>query len=196
MLESVTGAISRIEEIKSHFKSARAGGTVSVAPHYEAANLKEPGEVKPYFPDYLTKQAQSKVKASVETISNYDGLINDAAQKYGLQPELLKAVIRAESGFRTNVMSGAGAKGLMQLMPSTAASLGISDPFDPAQNIDGGAKYLKRQLDAFGGDVNKALAAYNAGAGSVKKYDGVPPFRETQNYVAKVLSYRDEFANE
>lgn len=196
MLESVTGAIARIEEIKSHFKSARVGGIVNVAPHYEAASLKEPGEVKPYFPDYLIKQVQTKVKGSVETVSRYDGLINDAAQKYGLQPELLKAVIRAESGFRANTMSGAGALGLMQLMPGTAASLGVSDPFDPAQNIDGGAKYLKRQLDAFGGDVNKALAAYNAGPGSVKKYDGVPPFRETQNYIARVLSYRDEFASE
>jgi soluble lytic murein transglycosylase-like protein len=124
--------------------------------------------------------------------TRFDGQIQAAATKYGLDPALLKALIRQESNFNPNAGSPAGAQGLTQLMPGTAASLGVTDPHDPAQAIDGGAKYLKQQLDAFGGDVQKALAAYNAGPGAVKKYGGIPPYAETQNYVRKVLAYQAE----
>jgi soluble lytic murein transglycosylase-like protein len=119
----------------------------------------------------------------------YDSLIDEAAQRNGVDPALLKGLIRQESGFNPNAHSAAGATGLTQLMPGTAASLGVSDPSDPAQAIEGGAKYLKAQLDRFGGDPAKALAAYNAGPGAVQRFGGVPPYAETQTYVQKVLGY-------
>ncbi|HST40073.1 MAG TPA: lytic transglycosylase domain-containing protein [Conexibacter sp.] len=125
--------------------------------------------------------------------SAYDGLIVAAAQRHGLDPALLKGLIRAESNFDPSVTSSAGAAGLVQLMPGTAASLGVTDRLDPAQSIEGGAKYLRQQLDAFGGDVTKALAAYNAGPGAVTRYNGVPPYAETQAYVQKVQAYADEY---
>lgn len=127
------------------------------------------------------------------TPSQYDAQITAAATKYGLDPALLKGLIRQESNFNASARSGAGAQGLTQLMPATASSLGVTDANDPAQAIDGGAKYLKQQLDRFGGDASKALAAYNAGPGAVAKYGGVPPYAETQNYVQKVLGYAAEY---
>jgi Transglycosylase SLT domain len=126
------------------------------------------------------------------TPTQYDAQITTAANKYGIDPALLKGLIRQESNFNASAKSGAGAQGLTQLMPSTAASLGV-DPSDPAQAIDGGAKYLKQQLDRFGGDASKALAAYNAGPGAVAKYGGVPPYAETQNYVKNVLAYAAQY---
>jgi soluble lytic murein transglycosylase-like protein len=124
--------------------------------------------------------------------TQYDAQITAAATKYGIDPALLKGLIRQESNFNASAQSGAGAQGLTQLMPGTASSLGV-DPSDPAQAIEGGAKYLKQQLDRFGGDPSKALAAYNAGPGAVAKYGGVPPYAETQNYVQKVLGYAAEY---
>lgn len=123
----------------------------------------------------------------------FDGLVTAAAQRYGVDPALLHGLIQQESGFDPNAGSPAGAQGLCQLMPGTAASLGVTDPFDPAQSIDGGARYLRRQLDAFGGDVAKALAAYNAGPGAVTRYGGVPPYAETQAYVQKVMANADAY---
>jgi soluble lytic murein transglycosylase-like protein len=125
--------------------------------------------------------------------SPFDGLILAAAQRHGIDPAVLKGLIRAESNFDPSVTSPAGAGGLVQLMPGTAASLGVTDRFDPAQSIDGGARYLRQQLDAFGGDLTKALAAYNAGPGAVRRYGGVPPYAETQAYVQKVQAYADEY---
>jgi hypothetical protein len=118
--------------------------------------------------------------------------IDASAKKYGVDPALLRGLIRQESNFNPNAGSPAGARGLTQLMPGTAAALGV-DPSVPAQAIEGGAKYLRQQLDKFGGDPAKALAAYNAGPGAVQRYGGVPPFAETQNYVRKVLAYAAEY---
>jgi soluble lytic murein transglycosylase-like protein len=124
----------------------------------------------------------------------YAAQITQAAQANGVDPALLAGLIKQESGFNPNAGSGAGARGLTQLMPSTAAGLGVTNVLDPAQSINAGAKYLKQQLDAFGGDVTKALAAYNAGPGAVKRFGGVPPYAETQNYVrivqANAAAYR------
>jgi soluble lytic murein transglycosylase-like protein len=127
------------------------------------------------------------------TATQYDAQITAAATKYGIDPALLKGLIRQESNFHPSAQSGAGAQGLTQLMPGTASSLGVTDPTDPAQAIDGGAKYLSQQLQRFGGDASKALAAYNAGPGAVTKYGGVPPYAETQGYVQKVLGYAAEY---
>jgi soluble lytic murein transglycosylase-like protein len=118
--------------------------------------------------------------------------IQEAAQKYGLAPQLIEAVIRAESGFKVDAVSVAGAQGLMQLMPATAKDLGVTNPFDIRQNIDGGTRYLRQMFDLFGGDARLALSAYNAGPGNVQKYGGDVPFPETRRYVARVLaSVRD-----
>jgi soluble lytic murein transglycosylase-like protein len=114
-------------------------------------------------------------------------LLNQAAAKYGLDPSLLTAVAQQESGLNPYAVSSAGARGVMQLMPATAAGLGV-DPNDPAQNIDGGARFLAQLLAKYNGDTSLALAAYNAGPGNVAKYNGIPPFAETQNYVASILA--------
>jgi soluble lytic murein transglycosylase-like protein len=126
----------------------------------------------------------------------YAAEIDAAAQRNGIDPALLRGLIRQESNFDPSARSGAGATGLTQLMPATAAGLGVKDATDPAQAIEGGAKYLKQQLDAFGGDVAKALAAYNAGPNAVRKYGGVPPYAETQAYVQKVMGYAQGYRAE
>jgi soluble lytic murein transglycosylase-like protein len=119
----------------------------------------------------------------------YDGLIAQAAQKYGLDPAVLHGLIQQESGFDPNAQSSAGAAGLTQLMPGTASSMGVSNPLNPAEAIEGGARYLSGLMSQFSGNATDALAAYNAGPGAVSQYGGVPPYAETQDYVTKVLGY-------
>lgn len=138
------------------------------------------------FDGMLRTETDKLNQASVTT--NLDSIFKEASEKYGVSERLLKAIAYTESGFQANVTSSAGAMGIMQLMPSTASAYGVSDPYDAYQNIMGGAAVLKDLLNMFQGNQSLAIAGYNAGCGNVKKYGGVPPFTETQNYVAKVTS--------
>lgn len=122
-----------------------------------------------------------------------DALVQTNASTWQVDPALVKAVIANESGFDANATSKAGAQGLMQLMPATASSLGVRDPYDPVQNVAGGTRYLRGLLDRFGGDARLALAAYNAGPGAVERYGDVPPYAETQNYVQNVLASYNKY---
>jgi len=122
-----------------------------------------------------------------------DQLVSQNAGRWGVDPALVKAIIANESGFNANATSKTGAQGLMQLMPGTAAGLGVTDSYDPGQNVFGGTRYIRGLLDRFHGDMRLAIAAYNAGPGAVEKYDGVPPYAETQNYVQNVLASYDKY---
>lgn len=135
-----------------------------------------------------TTAEAAQTNAAGGTIS-LDDIFQKAADTYHVPVQFLKAVAKAESNFNPTAESHAGAQGIMQLMPATARSLGVTDAFDPEQNIMGGAKYLSQQLARYDGNEVLALAAYNAGPGNVAKYNGVPPFKETQNYIQKVMAY-------
>jgi soluble lytic murein transglycosylase-like protein len=146
--------------------------------------------------DFSAALAQARSGATSASASQYQPEIDAAAQQNGLDPALLSSVIQQESGFDPNATSSAGAQGLMQLMPSTAASLGVTNPYDPSQSIEAGARYLRSDLDRVGGNVPLALAAYNAGLGAVEQHGGVPPYAETQNYVQQVMDRYQQTTNE
>ena len=140
------------------------------------------------FQSVLDTATENVKNATPANESMIDELIGEYSLKNELDKDLVKAIINQESGFQPNVTSKAGAMGLMQLMPGTAAGLGVKNAYDPEENIAGGTKYLKNLLSKYNGDTTKALAAYNAGPNAVAKYNGVPPYMETQNYVKNVLN--------
>jgi len=140
--------------------------------------------------------ASASASGSGSASGSYDALIEQAAARNGVDPGVLHGLIQQESGFDPSAQSSAGAMGLTQLMPGTASSLGVANPLDPAESIEGGARYLAQMLSKFGGNTEDALAAYNAGPGAVQQYGGVPPYSETQSYVQKVLGYAESWRRE
>jgi soluble lytic murein transglycosylase-like protein len=188
---SIAAAVARVGEIEAMI--ATSTGAQSPAAAANTNFQQQLMQATAAGPGLGAAAAATPVAGGSGGPGPYKAEIDAAAAKYGLDPALLRGLIRAESNFNPNAGSPAGAQGLTQLMPGTAASLGVTNIHDPAQNIDGGARYLRQQLDAFGGDVTKALAAYNAGPGAVKRYGGVPPYAETQAYVRRVQQYADEY---
>jgi len=144
--------------------------------------------------DVATTGASGLASENGNSVADWSSLVTAASTKYGVDAALISAVMQQESGGHPNATSAAGAQGLMQLMPATSASYGVTNPYDPAQSIDAGTRYLKSLLDRFNGDPALAAAGYNAGPNAVAKYGGIPPYAETQNYVQKVLAKMNAIA--
>jgi soluble lytic murein transglycosylase-like protein len=151
-------------------------------------NVKSDGRYRLYI--------RTSRKSSTTYIRDYEGIIAQASKRFGLEPSLIKAVIKAESNFDDSAVSHKGAQGLMQLMPGTASDLNVQDPFNPEENIFGGTEYLYRMMRRFNNDKKLAVAAYNAGPEAVDNHKGIPPYAETRNFVQRVMKYYQDFSSE
>jgi soluble lytic murein transglycosylase-like protein len=193
---SIDAVVARVSELEQMLRFQATGGAAQSSSASFAAQLQSATG---------TATGSTAATASVSALGATAGLsrlpagtpyaaeITAAASKHGVDPALLAGLVEQESDFDPNAGSPAGAQGLTQLMPATAASLGVTNVHDPVQALDGGAKYLRQQLDRFGGDVARALAAYNAGPGAVERFGGVPPYAETQEYVRRVQANAAEY---
>jgi len=186
----------RVRQLQALIESARAvaSGSVSAGSPASAAAV-SPSSTSPQpanssFASAL--QAATTASAGAQA-GEYESLIEQAAARNGVDPAVLHGLIQQESGFDPSAVSSAGASGLTQLMPGTASSLGVANPLNPAESIEGGARYLGEMMRRFAGNTTDALAAYNAGPGAVQEYGGVPPYSETQSYVEKVLGYAETY---
>ena len=188
-LTGIQSVMQRMQEIEQRFGINKAGGATGMENKTFPAQLQ--AEMKTQNEAATGSVSAGKRKTGTQVLpagsKDIESMILQSAKKYGVDPRLVSAVAETESNYRPDAVSSAGAVGVMQLMPETAASLGVQNMYDPGQNIEGGVKYLKEMLNDFNGDVRKAVAAYNAGPQAVKQYNGVPPYAETQNYVDKVL---------
>lgn len=173
-------AISNNSEVQSFDNVLKESTTVKFGDLISRPSTKINSEI------YSAQAVSSADKISPR--AKIQNLVSKLSKKHGVDEKLVNAVIKQESGFNPNARSKVGALGLMQLMPKTAQGLGVTNPMDPEQNIDGGVRYLKSMLDKYNGNIILALAAYNAGPNAVDKYDGVPPYKETQNYVRSILA--------
>jgi soluble lytic murein transglycosylase-like protein len=162
------------------YLSLKDGGEVGILP----------SEVRGFVPDEVIDE----VLAPMAPGTDVRALAIATARRHGVDPNLVLAVVSVESAFQPDAVSHKGAQGLMQLMPATARDLGVTDPLDPAQNLDGGTRYLRMLVAKYGGDLGRALAAYNAGPGAVTRHGGIPPYRETHHYIDKVLRERAKAA--
>ena len=191
---SIDAVVARVSELEQMLRFQGPGAAQASSASFAAQLQSATAATSP-----VSATASSAAAGAVAGTSSlpagtpYAAEITAAANKHGVDPALLAGLVKQESNFNPDAGSPAGAQGLTQLMPATAASLGVTNVHDPAQALDGGAKYLRQQLDRFGGDQAKALAAYNAGPGAVQRFGGVPPYAETQAYVQKVLGYARQY---
>jgi soluble lytic murein transglycosylase-like protein len=193
-MTTIEATMSRIGQLQAMIAAASGAAPAQSTPASFSTALSSATAAPAALSPAASTQTASATTSALPAGTPFAAEITAAAQANGLDPALLAGLIKQESGFNPNAGSPAGARGLAQLMPGTAAGLGVTNVLDPVQSINGGAKYLKQQLDAFGGDVAKALAAYNAGPGAVTRFGGIPPYAETQNYVrivqANAATYR------